>query len=205
MSTPTPYPNKPSLIGSCARLPITIDAEKLAIDINVLPESIWGTTGNRVGVHRQVEAFFLRGYAPVEGDRPISDRVILDKLPYCKEIIFDIIPASPQRCLIARVRPGGVVAIHVDKGDYLSRNIRLHFPVITNPGVDMFCNKQIYHMKPGEVWALNNSAPHGVVNHDPLQPRIHMICDFSPEFRLLELLNNGDKTLGKIGKPESFG
>jgi hypothetical protein len=65
-----PLLDKLALVGGCLRLPLRIDADRLRTEISQLPESFWGTTGGRVGVHREVQALFLRGYAPAEGDRP---------------------------------------------------------------------------------------------------------------------------------------
>jgi hypothetical protein len=68
-----PLLDKALLVGTCVRLPLTVDATRLAAEIDALPAELWGTTGGRVGVHRIAEAVFLRGYAPAEGERPIED------------------------------------------------------------------------------------------------------------------------------------
>lgn len=191
-----PVLNKDSLIGGCMRLPLEIDAERLQAEIAGIPTELWSTRGGRVGVHSQVNAIFFRGYAPAEGDKPIEDREILQTLPYVREILA-MIPANPLRCLAASLKAEGVVAEHSDIGPYFQKTIRLHFPVTTNPQVTMFSNGMAYKMKPGEVWALNNIAPHRVLNEHKTSRRIHIICDFLPEESLLELLSKGQRDLGK--------
>ena len=49
---------------------------------------------------------------------------------------------------------------------------------------------------PGEVWALNNSATHGVWNAHATEARTHLICDFLPSPELLGLLARAERDLG---------
>ena len=192
-----PVIDKTALVGGCLRLPLQIDAQRLAAEIDALPLSVWGTRGGRVGVHRDAEALFLRGYAPAQGALPIEDREPLALLPYAREIIEKLIPAPAQRCLLARL-PGGVsVAPHIDRAPYFAKTLRLHFPVHTHERAWMMAGPLCYLMKPGEAWVLNNSSPHAVWNADPELSRTHMICDFLPTPALLQLLAAGDRTLGQ--------
>jgi hypothetical protein len=61
----------------------------------------------------------------------------------------------------------------------------------------MICAGLAYMMQPGEAWALNNVAVHGVWNAHPTLGRIHLICDFLPDPTLLDLLDRGDRELGR--------
>lgn len=192
-----PVIDKTALVGGCLRLPLQIDAQGLAAEVAALPASVWGTTAGRVGVHRQAEAVFLRGYAPAQGALPIEDRETLALLPYAREIIEQLIPAPAQRCLLARL-PGGVsIDPHIDRAPYFAKTLRLHFPVQTHDLAWMMAGSDCYLMKPGEVWVLNNSAPHAVWNADTARARTHMICDFLPTPPLLQLLAAGERNLGR--------
>ena len=190
--------SKEELIGGCARLSFKLNAKKLAEEVEGLDSAYWGTTSGRVGVHTQADSIFLRGHAPAERKKTIGDREVMQRLPYIREIINELVPAPPLLCLIASLMPGGSVSVHTDKADYFTQSIRLHFPVVTNPLAKMYCNGYTYHMQPGEVWALNNSADHGVLNNHASESRIHIIADFRPTPELLSLLTNSDKTLGKV-------
>ena len=192
-----PVLDKATLIGGCLRLPIRIDGERLAREVAALPASAWGTTGGRVGVHRDAEALFLRGYAPAQGNLPIEDREALTSIPYAREIIEQIVPAPAQRCLLARLPGGATIAPHIDQAPYFAKTLRLHFAVETHDQAWMIAGPLCYLMKPGEVWVLNNSAPHAVWNADPDRSRTHMICDFLPTPALLQLLAAGERDLGQ--------
>lgn len=188
-----PVIDKALLVGGCTRLPLAVDAARLAAEVAALPVALWGAQGGRVGVHAQAEAIFLRGYAPAEGDQPIEDRAPLALLPYVREIVSTLIPAPPLRCLLARLPGGAVVAPHIDQAPYFAKTIRVHVPVETHDRAWMYAAGRRYRMAAGEVWALNNSAPHAVENGDPRRPRTHLICDFLPALPLLALLVGGER------------
>jgi aspartyl/asparaginyl beta-hydroxylase len=196
-----PLLDKIALIGGCARLPLQCDAGRLRAEIASMPASFWGTRGGRVGVHNPAQAVFLRGHAPAEGDLPVEDREALAHLPYARELITQLIPARPLRCLLALLPGGAVILPHIDRADYFSKTIRIHFPVTTHARVWMYCGERSYHMAAGEIWALNNSTTHGVWNADPDTSRLHMICDFLPTPALLDLLARADRDLGVVDAP----
>jgi hypothetical protein len=191
-----PVIDKQLLIGTCVRLPVTVDAERLRAEVAALPASAWGSSGGRVGVHRQAEALFLRGYAPAAGDLPVGDRPVLIHLPYARELVHEAIGERPLRCLLARLPAGAWIAPHVDQGAYFAKTVRVHVPVETHDRAYMQCDGETFVMQPGQVWALNNSALHAVWNaHDSLV-RTHLICDYVATPRLLELLAGAERGLG---------
>ena len=192
-----PVLDKFSLIGAgCARLPLRVDAERIRAEVDALPAHLWGNRGGRGGVHDRAAAVWLRGHAPAERRDSIDEREPFAWLPTLRELVMSTIAAPPMRCLLARLPAGCSVPAHTDNGPYFARTLRLHVPVITSPAVAMFADGLVYHMQPGEVWALNNSAVHGVLNDDPVQARTHMIVDFLPSDGLRDLLRSADRGLG---------
>ncbi len=190
------YLDKDSLVGGCIRLPLQIDGRRLLEEVAHLPASLWGTPGGRVGVHDRSEAIFLRGFAPAEGELPVEDRPVLERLPYVRFIIEQSIPAPPMRCLLARLPAGGIIARHIDKAPYFGKTLRVHVPVETNESVFMVSRGLCYSMQAGEAWLLNNSANHAVWNRHPSRSRTHLICDFLPSPALLDLLARAERHLG---------
>lgn len=193
-----PILDKQSLIGGCLRLPLRIDSSRIASEVLALPASMWGTTGPRVGVHDAADALFLRGYLPALGDRPFDEQSALGLLPYAREIVSQVIPAPPLRCLLARLPPGATIMPHVDNAPYFSKSVRIHVPVISHSRMFMMCNQRHYVMKPGEIWAINNSAVHAVWNDHKMQARTHLICDFLLSPELADLLDRGERHLGTM-------
>ena len=192
-----PFLDKAALIGACVRLAVRFDAARLAAEIDSLPMSSWATRGGRVGVHRVAEALFLRGFAPAEGELPIEDRPALAHLPYIADIIHRELPPPPMRCLLARLPGGARIDTHIDRAPYFGQTIRLHLAVTSHERAYMYCAGRRYVMRPGELWALNNSTPHGVWNADPDRARTHLIVDYLPSVKLLRLLSAGERDLGE--------
>lgn len=194
-----PLPDKTALIGGCARLPLRCDAARLRAEVEALPASLWETRGGRVGPHDAARAIFLRGYAPAEGRHmPLDDREALTLTPYVRQIITQIVPAPPQRCLLALLPAGAIVPPHQDHGPYFLKTIRIHVPVSTHDQAWMYCAGHVYRMLPGEIWALNNSAMHAVWNADAALARTHLICDFLPTPALVDLLGSAERELGVV-------
>ena len=189
--------DKHSLVGGCSKLDLEVDAERLTAEFATIPEDAWGSTAGRVYVHSLANAIFLRGYARAEGFKPIEDRPILAQLPYMRELIYETISTRPLRCLLARLGPGDWIKEHVDYGPYFPKSVRIHVPVVTNDNVAMYSNGRRYHMQDGEVWSINNLAPHSVKNYDESGFRTHIICDFLPEPDILERLRTANKDCGE--------
>src|SRR5271170_697630 len=195
-----PYLDKAALVGGCVRLAVSVDAQRLMDEVRRLPGDVWGSAGGRVGVHRAAEALFLRGHAPAEGDLPVTDRPVLDLLPYIRSIIEGLLAAEPLRCLLARLPADTVIAPHVDRAPYFSKTLRVHMPVETNESVYMVADGLSYSMAEGEVWVLNNSGVHAVWNAHPTRARTHLIWDCLPSPSLLGSLAKGERGLG-VGRP----
>ena len=192
-----PVLDKDTLIGTCIRLPLEIDAGRLQTEVAALPAELWGTTAGRVGVHRAADAVFLRGHAPAEGDLPVADRPPLDRLPYVRQLIEGTLGGEPLRCLLARLPAGASIAPHIDRAPYFWKTLRLHLPVETHEQAWMVCGGLAFIMRPGEAWALNNCALHAVWNAHSSLARTHLICDFIPTPSLLGLLARGERELGR--------
>lgn len=180
--------DKASLIGTSILLPLAVDAESLVAEFHRIPSTNWGSRGGRVGVHMQTEAIFLRGFAPAEGELPIEDRSLLETLPAFRSTIYQLLDAQPLRCLLAKLQPMGSIPLHIDKGGYFEKTIRIHIPIVTNQQSVMMVDGEEVHMRVGEVWAINNCAMHGVENRNTSEARTHLICDYLPSEKLVQLL-----------------
>jgi hypothetical protein len=166
-------------VTACKRLSRRVDAARLQAEVGALPPELWGNV--RAPVHRETQSLFLKGHAPalhIPGD---PDQPALGHCPYIRELLYGLLPGTPGKCLLAALRPGGIVYPHMDvDNDYFVHSFRVHLPVFTNPQVKLFCNGAFFRMAPGEIWTLNNLAPHAVVNDHSSEPRVHLIFDVFP-------------------------
>ena len=72
--------------------------------------------------------------------------------------------------------PGADVPGHVDIHYYWRTHLRIHVPIITNPGVQFTCGEEVVHMAAGECWVFDSFAPHGVRNRGD-ERRVHLVLD----------------------------
>jgi hypothetical protein len=83
--------------------------------------------------------------------------------------------------------PGAEVPDHVDAHYYWRTHIRIHIPVITNPGVIFTCGGASVHMAAGECWVFDSFQWHDVQNRGS-ERRVHLVLDTVGGERLSALL-----------------
>lgn len=179
--------DKRHYITGCKRLPFSVDVARLQAEVASLPPTAWGN--QRAPVHQETVSVFLRGQAPMLGVAEDLDQPLLQPCTYIKELLQEVLPGRCGKCLLASLQPGGTVYAHMDSAnEYFLESFRVHVPVFTNEQVHFFSGRRIFHMAAGEVWSVNNLAPHAVLNLHPREARVHLIFDIFPEAAAVELL-----------------
>lgn len=182
-------------ISGCVRLPLRIDAARIAAELDRLPESAWGLAGRDPVVLASVDSFFAIGYPRGPRPQPADDRAVLDELPALRAALRDLVPATPTRAIVARMRPRSVIPIHTDTRRFFAHTVRLSFQVSSAGAQPLFCDGRHYRLAPGEVWAVDNLLPHGVHNASDAA-RVNVVADYAPSPALVALLASGDRGLG---------
>ena len=177
------------------RLSMTVDVEGLLENLQAIDETLWSRQGRVKSTHGHVDSIFLRGYAPIEGAKPVRDRDILHKLPRVKRLLHDELPGVPARAVLANLKPAGTVRLHTDKEEVFRGIVRMHVPLRTNNSVLCFFDEAFYDMRPGEVWAVNNLRSHAVANNGSAA-RLHLITDRIVSEEVITALQSGDPSLG---------
>jgi hypothetical protein len=73
--------------------------------------------------------------------------------------------------------PGGKIHPHRDfVGAVGLGGLRLHLPIVTNPGVNFVVSNKKVVLRPGELWALDTSYEHAVENAGG-EDRVHLVLD----------------------------
>ena len=100
------------------------------------------------------------------------------------------------RILAARflnLQAGAVIKQHRDNELAFEKGeARLHFPVITNPGIEFYCEDERIFLLEGECWYLNANLPHRVSNNSD-KDRIHLVVDCSVNNWLKDIINSSGK------------
>ena len=184
--------DKDKLIGCCVQLPGHFDVARMRAEIALIPAELWGEY--RAEEQREAVAVFLKGYPPVQF-KPDEDRPVLENLPYIRRIIYEQLPGTPRKCLVARLPAGGTIHLHVDEGkgmeEYFTETLRLHIPVYTNPQAHFFITPRFFTFGEGELWVINNRVEHGVINDHPQDERVHLIVDIEPDENTFTMISAG--------------
>ena len=157
------------------KLPIRFDTEALAAEIRALPASAWtahptGFVGNEAV--RLVTPF---GEATDAIEGPMAPTENLQRCAYVREIMAEI-GGVWGRSRLMGLAAGSEVPSHIDTHYYWRTHLRIHIPVITNPGVLFTCGGETVHMAAGECWVFDSYLRHDVQNKGTEQ-RIHLVLD----------------------------
>lgn len=182
-------------IEGCVRLPLRLDAPRLAAELDRLPAVAWGGASRDPVVQAWVESFFAIGQP--RGPRPLppADRPVLARLPYLKEILRERIAAAPTRAIVARLLPHGFIPIHSDTPRFFRDTVRLSMQVAAAGTQRLYCNGLWYEMAAGEVWAIDNLRPHAIRNVTDYA-RTNILADYLPSGPLADLIAAGETGLG---------
>ena len=80
------------------------------------------------------------------------------------------------RMIVTELPKGSIIPEHVDEGEMLSTNHRVHIPLLSDPAVKFMLDHQDHYLEPGNGYEINNQLVHGVRNESNID-RLHMIID----------------------------
>ena len=157
------------------KLPIRFDAEALAAETRALPASAWtphptGFVGNEA-----VRLVTPNGEDSDAIEGPMAATDSLNRCEYVRQIMAEI-GGVWGRSRFMGLAPGREVPPHIDINYYWRTHLRIHIPVITNPGVLFTCGDETVHMAAGECWVFDSFLKHDVQNKGDAQ-RIHLVLD----------------------------
>jgi hypothetical protein len=81
---------------------------------------------------------------------------------------------------LARLKPGGVIGMHADAGNFLTLCHRIHIPLKTNPAVAYVIDDNEYYWEAGKIYEFDNTRVHGVINRSD-EYRIHLVINLYPK------------------------
>ena len=81
------------------------------------------------------------------------------------------------RCLLTRLKPGGCIPPHVDRGFSLEHSHRVHVPIVSGGQVEFRVGDEVRNLEEGQLWEINNLRRHSVLNRGT-DPRVHLIVDW---------------------------
>jgi quercetin dioxygenase-like cupin family protein len=163
-----------------------LDAAALQACVARQPAQAWGANPSRqerFAVHADTQALHLvydDDFRHANPSRlPLFEEFATDVQPFLDRISEQLGPEGwLVRCILTKLRSGGRIPAHEDRGFSLTHSHRFHIPVVTNADVEFTVGDETVHMQPGEIWEINNMRRHGTVNAGA-EPRVHLIVDWA--------------------------
>ncbi len=184
-------------IEGCVRLPVRVDAERIAAELAELPDATWSRKDRNPYTNADVRSFYAIGHQRGPVVRHRDDQAPLSTLPALRRLVRDDLPGTPRRVIVARLAAGGLIPRHTDADAFFRDTLRLSICITADEGVWTYCGGSWYALRPGEVWVIDNLAPHAVVNRGR-RPRIQVVADREPDEALLDLVRRGEGGLGAV-------
>lgn len=157
------------------KLPIRFDADALAAEVRALPPSAWVPHPTGFAGNEAVRLVTPGGQPTDELEGAMGPTEQLQACQYIREIMGEL-GAVWGRSRLMGLAAGREVPRHVDTHYYWRTHLRIHIPVITNPGVLFTCGDETVHMAAGECWVFDSFQWHRVENQGGAQ-RIHLVID----------------------------
>ena len=167
-------------------LPIQFDAEALAKEASDLPRSAWVAHPNAFPGNNAVRLITTEGMPTDALGGTMAPTEYFRACPYMMELMSDL-GCTWGRSRFMGLAPGAEVPEHIDSHYYWRTHIRIHIPVITNPGVEFTCGGETVHMKPGECWVFDSFQRHEVHNRGDAY-RTHLVIDTVGGGKLWDLI-----------------
>lgn len=172
------------------RLPIRFDADALRTEVSNLPRDAWVAHPNAFPGNNAVRLITTDG-APTDalGGR-MAPTDYLRACPYLMELMSEL-GGTWGRSRLMGLAPGAEVPAHADSHYYWRTHLRIHIPVITNPGVKFTCANETVHMAAGECWVFDSFRRHEVHNRGDAR-RVHLVLDTVGGKKLWELIEQAE-------------
>lgn len=157
------------------RLPYAFDAERLAAEVEALPEQAWRAHPSGLAGNSAVPLISRCGGDNDDFGAPMRVTRHLAHCPYVRQVMASFGEVL-GRSRLMRLAPGAEVAAHVDFNYHWYTRVRIHVPIVTEPAVIFHCGDESLHMRAGECWIFNSWHRHRVV-HGGTRERTHLVID----------------------------
>lgn len=164
-----------------------LDVLPLLLSLQRQPE-LWGKNALRKEApgspHAEMTDIWVR-FAEKEEDFPKPHFATwypaYHALPQLRQIIFALMARVEAThlggVLITRIPPGGVIQPHADAGWHPEfYNCKLYVVLASNPKCIFRVEDETASMRPGDVWRIDNTKEHEVVNAGDTERMTLIIC-----------------------------
>ena len=166
-------------------LPLRFDVARLAHELALLENAQWRLHPDKTNGNSARPLISAGGGDNDDATGDMQPTPWLERSPYLRQVIASFNEVF-GRSRFMRLAPGCEVSEHVDVHHHWFNRVRIHVPVVTNPGVIFHCGGEQRHMAAGECWIFDTWRLHRVVNGGQEQ-RTHLVIDTAGSSRFWEM------------------
>lgn len=163
------------------RLPYAFDPDRLAEEIGAFGDDAWMVHPAGFRGNSSLPLVSRDGRANEDFHGAMRATPYLERSPYLEQVMSSFGEVL-GRSRLMKLAGGAEVSTHVDFNYHWYTRVRIHIPIVTNPGVRFFCADAELHMRPGECWIFNSWRRHRVVNRS-VEARVHLVIDIAGSSR----------------------
>ncbi len=158
------------------QLPLRFDAAALAAEVALIEEAEWRPHPQGFAGNSALPLIAVDGDADNDGlIGPMRPTPLLACLPYLQQVLASL-GVVLGRTRLMRLSGNAEVSAHIDQAYYWAERMRVHVPIVTQPGVRFHCGDAEIHMAAGECWIFDTWRLHRVLNQGDAV-RIHLVAD----------------------------
>lgn len=158
------------------QLPLRFDAHALAAELATLGESEWRPHPQGFPGNSALPLIAVSGDPDNDGlVGPMRPTPLLARFPYLNQVLGSL-GAVLGRTRLMRLSGQAEVTPHIDQAYYWAERMRVHVPIVTQPGVRFLCGDADINMGAGECWIFDTWRLHRVLNQGD-DVRIHLVAD----------------------------
>jgi len=158
------------------QLPLRFDAKALAAELATLDEAEWRPHPQGFPGNSALPLIAVDGDPDNDGlVGPMRPTPLLARFPYLNQVLASL-GAVLGRTRLMRLSGQSEVTPHIDQAYYWAERMRVHVPIVTQPGVRFFCGDAVINMAAGECWIFDTWRLHRVLNQGD-EVRIHLVAD----------------------------
>lgn len=169
------------------RLPFRFDAERMAAEADALPDSAWLAHPSRMTGNSAVALISRDGGDNDDFEGSMQETDHLRACPAIRQAVGSFGEVF-GRSRLMKLAAGSEVSTHVDFNYHWYTRVRIHIPLVTNPGVTFYCADKSVHMGVGECWIFNSWRRHRVTNESN-EDRIHLVIDTAGSSRFWQTVH----------------
>ena len=171
------------------QLPLRFDAAVLAAELATLDESEWRPHPQGFAGNSALPLVAVNGDPDNDGlIGPMRPTPFLARFPYLNKVLGSF-GAVLGRTRLMRLSGNAEVTPHIDQAYYWTERMRVHVPIVTQPGVRFYCGDADINMAAGECWIFDTWRLHRVLIQGD-EVRIHLVADTVGGDGLWELIAN---------------